>query len=226
MSHSQPWVEAMRKPSRAGGKPARRRKAATLKRRNAPKAVRRRSSSAAHQETKVARLLRERDEAQEQQAATTDLLKVISQSAFSLQIVLDTLVRSAARLCEADMASLVHPAGSAYRFLASYGYSQELIEFMETHPVHLGRGTVTGRTVIERKPVQVPDVFADPEFTFREGAKIGGLRTMLGVPLLRDGVPTGVFVLSRRAVRPFSDKQIAPEFCRSSGHRHRERAAS
>jgi GAF domain-containing protein len=95
-----------------------------------------------------------------------------------------------------------------YRFLASYGYPQELIEFMETHPVHLGRGTVTGRTVIERKPVQVPDVFADPEFTFREGAKIGGLRTMLGVPLLHDDVPTGVFVLSRRTVRPFSDKQI------------------
>jgi GAF domain-containing protein len=106
------------------------------------------------------------------------------------------------------MASLVHPEGSAYRFLASYGYPQELIEFMETHPVHLGRGMVTGRTVIERKPVQIPDVLADAEFTFREGVKIGGMRTMLGVPLLRDDVPTGVFVLSRRTVRPFSDKQI------------------
>ena len=79
---------------------------------------------------------------------------------------------------------------------------------METHPVHLGRGTVTGRTVLERKPVQIPDVLADPEFTFTEGVKIGGMRTMLGVPLLRDGVPTGVFVLARRTVRPFSDKQI------------------
>jgi GAF domain-containing protein len=202
------WVEAM-KPSRAGGKPANARPKKALKRkgRNAPKALSHRGAAPARK-TEIARLTRELNEAQEQQAATTNLLNVISQSAFSLHIVLDSLVQSAARLCEADMASLVHPEGSAYRFLASYGYPQELIEFMETHPVHLGRGTVTGRTVIERKPVQVPDVFADPEFTFREGAKIGGLRTMLGVPLLHDDVPTGVFVLSRRTVRPFSDKQI------------------
>jgi two-component system, NtrC family, sensor kinase len=202
------WVEAMKKPSRAGGKPVKvqRRKALKPKGHSA-KAIPRRGSAPAGQ-TEVAQLIRELKEAQEQQAATTDLLKVISQSAFSLQIVLDAFVQSAARLCEAEMASLVHPEGSVYRFLASYGFPQELIEFMETHPVHLGRGTVTGRTVIERKPVQIPDVLADPEFTFTEGVKIGGVRTMLGVPLLRDDVPTGVFVLGRRTVRPFSDKQI------------------
>ena len=79
---------------------------------------------------------------------------------------------------------------------------------MQTHPVHRGRGTITGRTLIEGKPVQVADVLADPEFTFVDSVKIGGMRTMLGVPLLRDGEPIGVIVVSRRMVRPFSDTQI------------------
>jgi two-component system, NtrC family, sensor kinase len=125
-----------------------------------------------------------------------------------LQSVLDTLVRSAARLTHADMGSLLQPERSIFRQLASYGQPQELDEFMQTHPVHLGRGTITGRTLVEGKPVQVADVLADPEFTFVEAVKIGGMRTMLGVPLLRDGEPIGVIVLSRRMARSFSTTQI------------------
>jgi hypothetical protein len=172
----------MKKRSRTGSKPvkARPRKALEPKGRSAPKALSHRGAAPAR-ETEVARIIRERDEALEREAATADLLRVISQSAFNLQVVLDTLVQSAARLCEADMASLVHPEGSVYRFLASYGYPQRLIEFMETHPVHLGRGTITGRTVIEGKPIHVPDVLADRWRTDRRLCAIAaGGATILG----------------------------------------------
>jgi transcriptional regulator with GAF, ATPase, and Fis domain len=188
----------MKKRPKAGKRPATARPSKALKPRGAAPA----------RDAEIARLTREVSEAVERQAATADLLKAVGRSAIDLQGVLDTLVRSAVRLTQAEMGSLVQPEGSVFRQLASCGLPLELDKFMQTHPVHLGRGTITGRTLIEGKPVQVADILADPEFTFTESVKIGGMRTTLGVPLLRDGEPIGVVVLTRRMVRPFSDAQI------------------
>jgi signal transduction histidine kinase len=159
-------------------------------------------------EKKVEILTRELSEAREQQRATSEVLQVISRSAFDLQAVFNTLVESAARLCEADMVVLARPKDGKYRFEATFGASPEYRKFVASHPPTINRGTATGRTLVEGKIAHIPDVLADPEYTYKEGQKIGGYRTLLSVPLLREGTPIGVLNVQRKAVRPFSDKQI------------------
>jgi GAF domain-containing protein/DNA-binding response OmpR family regulator len=154
------------------------------------------------------RLLNELRESLQQQTATADVLKVISRSAFDLPTVLNTLVESAARLCEADKAQILGPRDGGYYQAASYGHTREFNEFVATQTFAPGRGSLTGRILLERRAVQIPDVLADPDWSLSEAQRLGGFRTHLGVPLLREGSPIGVIILSRNTVRPFDDKQI------------------
>jgi signal transduction histidine kinase len=155
------------------------------------------------------RLLNELRESLQQQTATADVLKVISRSTFDLQSVLDTLTASAARLCEADMAAITRQdADGSYRGVTNYNFPPDWVVFNKSFRLEPGRGSVVGRALLTREPVQLADVLADPEYTHLEPQKKAGYRTFLAVPLLREGNPIGVIALGRRMVKPFTDKQV------------------
>ena len=222
----------MRRRSSAGDEPAKvqRRKTVARKSRVTSKAADPKSSSAAREATKT-RLACERDEALQQQratadenarlhnelreslrqkTATADVLKIISRSTFDLTKVLKTLLVSAARLSEAAKGNILRPSetDAHYYVAANYRHTPEYDELQRHLTYTPGRGGVVARVLLEGKSVQIPDVLADPEYDLRETARLGGFRTILGVPLLRESIPIGVLVLQRAAVRPFTEKQI------------------
>jgi two-component system, NtrC family, sensor kinase len=154
------------------------------------------------------RLLNELRESLQQQTATADVLKIISRSTFDLQAVLDTLVQSAARLCEAEMVTIARQKGTDYQHVAFYGYPPEFQRYMKNAQVKLDRGSVIGRAITARAPVQITDVLEDPDYTQTEAQQLGGYRTLACVPMMREGNPTGVFTMIRTTVSPFTEKQI------------------
>ena len=146
-------------------------------------------------------------ESLQQQTATADVLKVISRSTFDLQAVLDTLVESAARLCDADSAAIHRPKGDFFPCVASFGYSAEYQRYVREHP-HNAKDGVLGQTLRDSKVIQIEDVQAELDHPLNEQRRIGAYRTVLGVPLLRERVPIGVLVVTRSHVHLFTDKQI------------------
>ena len=147
-------------------------------------------------------------ESLQQQTATADVLKVISRSTFDLQTVLQTLVESAARLCDAEKATITRQKDGVLFRGEFYGFSDEFMEYVRNVPVVPDRGSATARALLEGVVVHIPDVQADPDYTFNEAQKLGDFRTIIGVPMLREGKAIGVIVMTRAEVRPFTDKQI------------------
>src|SRR6516164_4013734 len=200
----------MRRRSKTGGEPGktRHRKIVTLKRRNAPKAVRRRSSSAAGKEAKVALFKRERDEAQQQQAATAEVLKVISRSTFDLQTVFKTIIANAVRLCHAHMGAVHLFDGKLVDIVAFHNFPAEAVKVLQSmYPRPPQPDQASGRAILTGKVAEIEDMLADPRYT-REVTVAGQWGSILAVPMLRDGAPIGAIVITRNEVGRFADRHI------------------
>jgi GAF domain-containing protein len=191
----------MAKRVRAVHKPATRRKRATAHKRAS-------AAADANPKNTIATLRRELTQALERQKATSDILNVINRSAFELQPVLDTIVQTASRLCDAEYALIYKREGDEYHVAATTNTAPDFVSYASSHPIRPGRGTLIGRTALEQKTVHLPDCLADPEYAAIEYQSKGRYRTTLGVPLQRGGAPVGVIALMRSVVKPFTEKQI------------------
>jgi two-component system, NtrC family, sensor kinase len=156
--------------------------------------------------------LRERtsdlEELLEYQTATSDVLRVISGASFDIQPVFETIVETAARLCDANFALITNREGEAYRQVATFSATPEYEAAFQGRLLPVSRASMTGRTVLEGRVVHIPDITADPEYDMPDDVRLGKVRALLAVPLLREGVVVGTINLARTRVEPFLDRQI------------------
>jgi len=214
MPRPEPKGEAVRR-SKAGGTPVKtqRRKTVTLKRRNTPKAVRR--SSASGQEAEVARLTRERNEAVEQQTATSEVLQVISSSPGDLQLVFETMLGKAVRICDAKFGNIFSRDGEGMHLIARHNTPAAFAEYRRRSPrTGLIPETFLGRMSATKAVLHVADIAADQGYIKQRipeivaAVELGGVRTLLAVPMLKEDELIGAFTLLRQEIRPFTEKQI------------------
>jgi two-component system NtrC family sensor kinase len=212
------WVEAMKKPSRAGRKPAnaRLRSALRPKGRNAPKTLSNRRSAADDSEPEVAQLKRELHEALEQQTATSEVLQIIGTSPGDLQPVFAAMLENAVRICDATFGNIYRWDGRAFSLLATHNTPPAFVEYRTRSPNILpDPGTAFGRVVATKMAVHTADAMTREGYVERSNpglvaaVEIGGARTHLFVPMLKEDELLGVFAIFRQEVRPFTDKQIA-----------------
>jgi class 3 adenylate cyclase len=206
----------MRRRDKAGRKVVKTQRHKTLTRRNAPKAGLGRRSLSTGKETNITRLTRERDEALEQQTATSDVLRVISGSSGELEAVFKAMLENATRICGAKFGTLFLREGDVFRIVAMHGLPPALVKERQRDPIiRPAPATALERALATKRPIQHADISKAPQYlnvptgyTTSQFARLSGARTVLGVPMLKDNEPVGAILIYRQEVRPFTDKQI------------------